>query len=831
MKKYVDIYIDGQSVDVDVSGLNLSIEYSIEETDLGKVRGAHSKRALSLPATSVNNEIAESAHDPATINSSAGTLQAARIEVNGLPILAGKAQLTNVDLIRRGSGLRAGAYKYAFYGSNADWFQDLGDLRVRDLGWNDLTLTTSAVEATYTPADETCFTVIKWAEWYQSSAVRHVDHTPALFVSAILDKAFTSIGYSFNSIFNSDPWNRLIIPVPLALDGEYAENSVNIRVESSAPQAIAAPTVTATETVIQHGKETPAPNKDPGDRYNEVGHTYPHAFKCPISGLYRLSLTVITDGFLLTGGTFTDYQELFLSFKKNDADYLSYTKVYDGLEIISGDLGPLTISYVGYLDQDDEVQAVIITDTETELSDPFTLTSVFTVEFEKDKWFLGDPVPWLNIIPLTWTVPNLIKDLTKIFNLKWETDVQAGTVNAWPADYYYSTFRADGSGASTTSAYDGFFYRSSASDMSQLWDVSKGGELEILTNQKRDFVLDWSSDDPTTEAIEAARGVSLYSARYRFPAGRFPEGEKRTRTEFFAKVLHLPASDIYSSSSSDFIPQIPIIYPENYLNTSASEPEYDTAPRLLYYAGRRGGYDGYINLYDTGTSATSAYDFPAAFMVNYNDPSGVDVSLSFCDEVTNSGSNVIGLLTRFHAQSLKRIEVGKMFEYNLFWNEIDLAALSFRYRIQIDGNKYILQTIDGYNPLSNTSTKTKLLLDAVPTEDDLSKIDGPVGPGESGISGGSGGAGAFLGGAVLTGSQSGYYEQVFTAPVAQTISITENNGTLPSNKAQIWVMTANGQIITSPEFTVVNSDDADDQIIFNWVPFDGDNIVVRFRYP
>ena len=832
MKKYVDIYIGGQAVDVDVSGLSLSIQYSIEEADLGKVRGSHSKRSINLPATSVNAAIAESVQDPASITSSAGTLQPARIEVNGMPVLSGKAQLTDVDLIRRGYGLRAAGYKYAFFGSNADWFQDLGDLRIRDLGWADRTITTSGVEATYTPADETCFTVIKWAEWFQSSAIRHVDHTPAIFVSSILQKAFNSIGYTINSLYDSDPWNRLIIPVPLALDGEYANNSVNIRVESSSAQAIAAPTTTATETVIEHGKESPAPNKDPGDRYNEGGHTYPHAFKAPLKGLYRLSLTVITDGFVLTGqDNFTDYQELFLSFKKNDTDYIQYTKVYDGLEIISGDLGPLTISYVGQLDQDDELQAVIITDTETELSDPFTITSVFTVEFEKDQWFLGDPVPWKNIIPLSWKVRDLITDLTKAFNLKWETDVQAGTVNAWPADYYALTYRADATGAITTSAFDGFFYRDNTSDMSQHFDVARGGKLEIVTDQQRDYVLDWQTDDETTEAIQNAKGVSLYSGRWRFPANRFPEGEKRITTGFFAKTLHLPANTIYSSSSTNFIPQIPFIYPENYLNTTASEPDYDTAPRLLYYAGRRGGYDGYINLYYTDTSATSAYDFPASFMVNYNDPSGVDVSMSFCDETTNSGQTVIGLLTRFHAQSLKRMEVGKMYEYYLFWDEMDLAALSFRYRVEIDGDKYILQTIDGYNPLSNVSTKTRLLLDAVPTESDLAKITGPVGPGEAAVDGGSGNAGGYLGEAVLAGSQSGYYEQVFTAPVAQTIAISENNGTLPSNKAQIWVMTSNGQIITSPQFAVTNNDGADDQITFNWIPFDGDDIIVRFRYP
>ena len=831
MKKYVDIYIGGQAVDVDVSGLSLSIQYSIEEADLGKVRGSHSKRSINLPATSVNAAIAESVQDPASITSSAGTLQPARIEVNGMPVLSGKAQLTDVDLIRRGYGLRAAGYKYAFFGSNADWFQDLGDLRIRDLGWADKTITTSGVEATYTPADETCFTVIKWAEWFQSSAIRHVDHTPAIFVSSILQKAFNSIGYNINSLYDSDPWNRLIIPVPLNLDGEYSNNSVNIRVESSAAQTIAAPTTTATETVIDHDKETPAPNKDPGNRYNEVGHTNSQAFKAPIKGLYRLSFVTNFIDFLESGSGFPDDQTVYMGFKKNGADTFGFTKVYDSTVSQSGGIGPHEITWSGTLEADDEVQCFIETQTSTISSDPFDLTSIFVVEFEKDQWFLGDPVPWKNIIPLSWKVRDLITDLTKAFNLKWETDVQAGTVNAWPADYYALTYRADATGASTTSAFDGFFYRDNASDMSQYFDVARGGKLEIITDQQRDYVLDWKTDDETTEAIQNAKGVSLYSGRWRFPANRFPEGEKRITTGFFAKTLHLPANTIYSSSSTNFIPQIPFIYPENYLNTTASEPDYDTAPRLLYYAGRRGGYDGYINLYYTDTSATSAYDFPASFMVNYNDPSGVDVSLSFCNETTNSGQTVIGLLTRFHAQSLKRMEVGKMYEYYLFWDEMDLAALSFRYRVEIDGDKYILQTIDGYNPLSNVSTKTRLLMDAVPTESDLAKITGPVGPGEAAVEGGSGNAGGYLGEAVLAGSQSGYYEQVFTAPVAQTIDISENNGTLPSNKAQIWVMTSNGQIITSPQFTVTNNDGANDQISFNWIPFDGDDIIVRFRYP
>jgi hypothetical protein len=830
MKKYIDIFIDGEKVDTDVSGLSLAIEYSIEETDLGKVRGAHSKRAISLPPTKLNNVIAESINNPASIATAAGSLQPARIEVNGLPVLSGKAQLTNVDLIRQGYGLKSAGYKYAFFGSNADWFQDLGDLRVRDLGWTDRTLSSSATTAVYSPTDETCFTVIKWAEWYQSSAIRHVDHTPALFVSSILDKAFTSIGYSFSSLYSSDPYNRLIIPVPLNLDGEYANSAVNIRVQSSAAQVVVMET-TETEHILSHDKESPAPDKDPGDRYNEVGHTYTQAFKAPQKADYRLKGALNIIDLVESGAGFPDDQIIYYGFKQNGTVLYQET-IYDSTVSQSGGLGWHAVQWVGTLEADDEIQMFLTTQSTSIDNDDFTVNSIFEVEFEKNEWFLGDVIEWKYIIPLDWRVRDLITDLTRIFNLKWETDVQAGTIAAYPADYYSVTFRADATGASTTSAYDGFFYRSSASPMSRYWDISKGGKLDIITNQKRDFVLDWATDDPTTEAVESAKGVSLYSARWRHTANRFPEGENRNKTAFFAKVLHYPDPDIIHSSSSDFIPQIPLIYPENQQTTSAAEADYDTSPRLLYYAGRRSGYDGYINLYDTATSATSAYDFPAAFMVNYNAPSGVDISLSFCDETTNGGNTVTGLLTRFHAQSLKRIETGRKYQYSLFWDEIDLAGLSFRYKVELNGDQFILQQIDGYNPLSNDSTKTVLLLDAVPTTDDVNnKVSGPVGEGESAVIGGSGGAGAYLGGAVVAGSLSGYYEEAFTAPVAQTIDITVNGGTIPSNKAQIWIWTANGQYISSAQYTVINNEGANDQITFNWTPISTVGYVVRFRYP
>lgn len=86
--------------------------------------------------------------------------------------------------------------------------------------------------------------------------------------------------------------------------------------------------------------------------------------------------------------------------------------------------------------------------------------------------------------------------------------------------------------------------------------------------------------------------------------------------------------------------QVPLLYGKNYFEEPDAEADYTLNPRLLYFAGRRSGDDGYIRIYNEMSSATSAYDFPAAWQVNYNDSSGVDWSLSFADEMTNYGQTV-----------------------------------------------------------------------------------------------------------------------------------------------------------------------------------------------
>jgi len=109
-------------------------------------------------------------------------------------------------------------------------------------------------------------------------------------------------------------------------------------------------------------------------------------------------------------------------------------------------------------------------------------------------------------------------------------------------------------------------------------------------------------------------------------------------------------------------------------------------------------------------------------MVNYNDPTGTDPSLSFANEEVIAGVEVPGLLLRFYLQSMARLRVGKLFKAFIFWKALDILKLSFQDKLLIDGGRFILQAVDGYNPLLNISTKTILLLDVYPKQQDIEAV-------------------------------------------------------------------------------------------------------------
>jgi hypothetical protein len=695
----IKLFIGGQEVDLNQDEVNVTIDYSIENIDLGNISGAHSKRNVTLPATKTNVNIFQNITDAGAIVTNAYKLLSARLEADGVPILTGKARLEGADLQAINSGFVASNFKVSLIGNNADWFADVGNILVRDLGWDDIEINTANVKTNYDPlTSEHCYILMKWKAWENETFIVNNEMTPAIFVWQVLEKAFLNRGYQLNSIFKTDPFNRLIIPMGLELGADYLNDFVNLRASIPSPSLLS--NSNPSPVLITFTDETTSPNFDTGGNYSSGVYTVPITATYTLKAELNIANTILvptsTDEILVgweINGVFEEGEDLGQEPSFDDSVIIEFIT-----DLVEGDLVRFVVKHnnCGFL---------------------MGLNGSIEIIGSKAIFEAGRTFDLQYVIPISWYVRDVIADLTTIFNLAWETNVQSKQVYAYPKDDYTIRYRADATGAISLTSFEGFFKASDKYDLNTR-DLD-GSEFQILDGYKSSQVLAYATDDDTTNKEEERRGVNIYSGGYNFPTDRFDNGVEFIYTKFFAKTIHI--SDVEITSGGIYGAQMPLVFGDDYNTVTDAEPNYNLAPRLLYYAGRRNGLDGYIRLYDETSSASSAFDFPAAFMVNYNDPSGGDFNLSFSDEVTNFTNVMQGIFKTFHLQTYKRIELGKVYTTFAKLKPKDITQLSFRRKGIIGSSNFIIQSIE-YNPKSNSPAKTVLLYDEKPNENDLTKV-------------------------------------------------------------------------------------------------------------
>lgn len=720
MAKYVTIRIDGIEADVgDPQGLPLSFVYSVADAEeLGKLEGATTSRTIKLPPTQVNNAIYQRFVQLSRINTDAAKRLPCVIEVNGLPVFSGRAQLKTATG-RGGKYLRSpSGYEVQLFGNNADWFDQIRAAKIKDYDYGTYTLSKANIETwgdnSYGAGDDICMTLIKWRAWEGGTFIKHKEHTFGLFIKSILDKAFNGIGYTIESDFmDTDFFERLIMPIPYRpYSQDYLYENTNARVATSVQQTYSHTSAGPIIHNVNHLKESPAPYYDNGGNYGVNTYTAPE------TGLYTARATITSSAI---PGPLNAIEG----------------RIYHGSSAAASVAIPADGVYqVSFVDKQLTAGDTLIVKVKTDGSPSYTIgiDSIFEVEFYKDptSWDIGDSIELRHMIPGEWLVKDVLLDLQHIFNLRFETDPDAQTVRIEPADRYVISWRQNPV-AGTRQTKVGFFRPSPlvAANFTGKVDYSKAGEVNNRTDIREDYELAWKTDtgDETVERMEEEAALKIYDARYNFPADRFAAGTTRKETQFFSKTVHIFDSDIQSSATSAPIPQVPLIFGDDYFTSSASTAyNYDIEPRMLYFAGRRtGAIDGRIEVGDT-SSATSAHALPASWMVNYNDTSvsngyALDPALSFGTEYTQEGNATAPLMLRYHMQSIKRLEVGKLVTDYLYWTDLNILGLSFRNKISIDDDLYILKKIDGYKPYRGGSTKTELIKDEMPEDGDLSNIE------------------------------------------------------------------------------------------------------------
>ena len=682
----IKIIIDGQVAELPPNGLNLPLTYSLRSRDgLAINSGSRSEYSFELPGTKHNDSIFNQFYDPAIYTINEQAFLSASIEVDGLPFFIGRCQLQSVTLRQDQYFWQGKSYKVAFYGNNADWSTRIGDLLIKDLTFTAHTYSYADNLAhwvnTY-PADDFKYLPLKLKDYTTFGQLDALeDSHPAIFIVDVLNKAFATIGYTMVSgFFLTDFANRLIMPVPLLsryLAGKYGEDYLNASFnELAVPYTFPGAQIICTN-------QTVFPLIGPNPYDNTTG-----IYTAPTNGFFLIQFRA--EIYNVTG---TGQADFFYAINTPPIFLLGTPTVsaagefyYETVvQMAAGD--NLYFGFGGTFGGADANYYIDIIG-EAEIADNFNLDLKYVID------------PSLKVI-------DFIRGLSHAFNLVFETNEGSRTVYIEPADDYILESRP-----STTDLEDGFYTAQKAIDYTPYVDLSKGGELVSDTKQLSQLRLKWKDDssDPTVEALNLNANLGILEARYQFPATRFKVGETVVENPFFAPTLVIADNEIVNVNSLK-TPMLPIIWAVNYLETSTSaETVNQIVPRLLVSDPiPTGEENGVINVYN-GTAVVDLKN-PLNYMIDYNDTTGFQTSLSFSD-VTVNGFNVAGLLKRLYLSEMVRRSGGKYLELFILWDVLKIQNLTFRDKIYINNNTYILQEINTFNVAKNQSTKTYFVLDS-----------------------------------------------------------------------------------------------------------------------
>ena len=314
---------------------------------------------------------------------------------------------------------------------------------------------------------------------------------------------------------------------------------------------------------------------------------------------------------------------------------------------------------------------------------------------------------------------DLIKGLSHAFNLVWQTNPLTRSVIVEPSDSYnYKTF------APSTNTIEPGFYVNNFEDKSLFIDLDKEAEVKSLQDQGQALRLSWKYEGETEEAVNNGEDLKFLQGRYIMPAERYNKEEQTIENPFFYATLEILDNSVIGSTSQN-VPQFPFIWSGNYLEDPSSSEEVETiSPRLLYkepYINNPGRAEVRVDDPAAGPGFVEILA-PLAYMVDYNNASGLTMPLSFGD-LTINGVEQKGLLSRFYLADFKRREIGKELEEFIFWGLLDVQNLNFKNKILIKDSSFILSEINSFNVLSEESTKTYLLYDAQLKEEDSLKVE------------------------------------------------------------------------------------------------------------
>ena len=415
----------------------IQITRSIADIKEPQSRSSDWSKTITLPGTKNNNRIFS--HIFEVGNEITGTSQLAPdfnpnkkanvvVLVDGMEQIRGFIRLTEIVV----NDSKDIIYNATIHGQTADLFTSLENAKLSDLNFSEYNHTmniTNVIDSwdnqIYVDGSPTSFAYGQGYVWMQPLPKHNVanvdkwrvdDHIPCLYAKTVIDKIFSSVGYTYtsDSFFNTDRFKRLVLPYQY---GAASASGVTNRLFQASINS---------NTTLTSGDRIPFANDSTGGNFDNGGNwdATTYEYTAPDTAEYNFNLTI---GLPTYGArdmvVFRVYQNSTLV--RNIFLYGNSTSDSFDIQLIKNDV--LYIEFYELVDLDTNISSssvdIAVPSTIYNASKSNLLGYNNTIDFS--QFFSGE-----------YTQKDLLLNFVKMFNLYIE-DTDSKQLRIVPRDDFY----------------------------------------------------------------------------------------------------------------------------------------------------------------------------------------------------------------------------------------------------------------------------------------------------------------------------------------------------------------------------------------------------------
>jgi len=727
-----DVVGDQWTLDItQPGGLSLNYEVSKGEDVMG--RYSPFSQTFRLPFTNHNSRFFKLYYE---VNLAAGEhvfnihkKTICEIRVDGIPIITGSLQLKSVHT-------KIQEYEVAVFGEEANIFQEIKDKKLIDLFINDagamdidydVPLTTSNIYTSWNPsADVTDGSVgngviiLPLADYglageYNFLYYENNDFSveglatpnflqpymfkPAIQVSHLFEKVFTTAGYRLNSnsFLTSDAWTKLYMTLAsdrestatrgvlgLCVANDGTDFPMQLNQTSPAGQWIYVSPLPFNDDTGAGVSNNPPALFDAADNWN----TTTYRFQAPASGQYHGTLNIRYEGNIIGNSGAQMQYGVRVWGQASDTSYM-YT-CFDGIHQANPWDWSIYMEAGQYMEAFFQVRIYGSNASQwVKILPAGTYLTIYASQLTNGIAQMPNNMPDLQ-------QSAFVKDLTERFNLCVVADSEDPkklTIQPWQ-DYLDAGTRKD---------------------WTDRLDTSKEFTIKSTDSIRKRFIKFSDAEDESIENAQFEEEYEYVIGEYRQEVGQdFTSGELKNNPVFAPfQVNKIPkANGTTVSEMSDVL-----IHRGYGIDTNG--PISSAKPKLFYYNGLKDIENGnYIRIGDTGDQFTK-YSLCLPFY-NDGDPIESDSPLALWKwQPTNSFGHITfgstpsneGYFARYHQQFLMSIygDEARLVECQLMLSPTDIFNFQFNDEIIIKNTAYRVLKISNYQPFANVPTKVTLL--------------------------------------------------------------------------------------------------------------------------